>query len=136
MENNKKNLGTQAPVDRGIRSLEIHEKYKTTRTLLKCALTAFAFWMAKDCIVALAGHNTTVIANILVAVVGDFRLELAVVLTGFASLWALIERVIRQQTVKRLHRRISELELTLDPNRTTSHLTKKGQTNPRDRKSR
>lgn len=129
-------MSAPEPLDRGIRSLEIHEKYKTTRTLARCGFGAVCIWMAKDSLVALAGRDTTVIANIFVSVIGDFRLELAVVLTGFAGLWAIVERVVRQQTVKRLHRRIRELESTLDPNRTTSHLTKKGQTNPRDRKSR
>jgi len=42
------------------------------------------------------------------------------------------ERQTRRETVERLHDRIKDLELLLDPNRTSSSLMKDGSTNPTD----
>ena len=46
--------------------------------------------------------------------------------------WAVIERELRKRQIERFHGTIKELELRLDPNRTSSNLTIQGDTNPED----
>lgn len=82
---------------------------------------------------SLAGKSTTLLLSWGLDLVADWRVSISVTLAGFAGLWALLERRVRQRTVERLHRRINELETKVDPNRSTSSLTPRGKTNPRDR---
>jgi hypothetical protein len=63
----------------------------------------------------------------------DVRLVVALSLAGVAGLWAAPKRLLRHRKVEYLQGRIRELELKIDPRRSTSGLTPKGQTNPRDR---
>ena len=46
--------------------------------------------------------------------------------------WAVCERALRRRMVSKMESRIKELELSIDPNRTTSGLTIHGKTNPND----
>jgi hypothetical protein len=82
---------------------------------------------------AMAGKSTTVLRSWGLAIVADWRVSISVAVAGLAGLWALLERRIRQSTVERLHRRVKELETIVDPNRSSSNLTPRGASNPRDR---
>lgn len=55
------------------------------------------------------------------------------ILVLFFGSWAYVERFLRQKTVDALQGRIKALELRLDPGRTTSMLTSRGETNPQDK---
>jgi hypothetical protein len=57
-------------------------------------------------------------------------IEYALILVFF--LWALFERKLRGLVIGRLTRRTHQLEVQLDPNRTSSRLTSTGQTRPGD----
>lgn len=46
--------------------------------------------------------------------------------------WALLERRERRRKTQMLDKRIKELELRIDPNRTSSELLPTGETNPKD----
>ena len=48
-------------------------------------------------------------------------------------MWAVAERWLRHRKVSTMQTRIIELELAIDPKRTSSGLTRGGRTNPRDR---
>jgi len=54
-------------------------------------------------------------------------------LTLSAIIWAIAEGIVRRQTIKRLSRRIQELERRLDPNRSSSGIQPTGDTNPEDK---
>ncbi len=48
-------------------------------------------------------------------------------------LWAIAERWFRHYKTSYMQTRITELEKRIDPRRTSSQLTQKGKTNPKDR---
>lgn len=88
------------------------------------------FWFAYLMVDATAGKTTeasyTVLSNIEWA-------EIVSVLFGAGALvYANRERNLRQQTIEQYSRRVPLLEQRLDPNRTSSQLTVKGETNPED----
>lgn len=89
-----------------------------------------------DAIGYLAGQQTT--ANISLLVEFFTNTGGGVVAGTGASAGALgcaygwYERKLRQKSVDRLHGRIKHLETDIDPNRTSSGLTTRGETNPRD----
>jgi hypothetical protein len=82
---------------------------------------------------SLAGHHT--FADIGIKVIGDFKIsEAASYLFGAGGVgYGLRERKLRRQTTERLTQRTITLERAVDPNRTSSHLTVRGTTNPEDR---
>ena len=81
----------------------------------------------------LAGKET--IANVLIKFVSNLTVSqsLAYIFGGGALLYGAGERAIRKRTIKRLQGRITQLETSKDPRRTSSNLTERGETNPRDR---
>ena len=58
---------------------------------------------------------------------------LMALLTGLAIAYGFFQRNLRKNTVERLQKRIQELETGIDPNRTSSNLTPRGDTRPEDR---
>ena len=77
---------------------------------------------------ATAGKTTTV--SFLYQMVFAYKLDLAATSAAAAiaiALWSR-ERKTRKDTVERLHAQIKELELKLDPDRSTSGLTPRGDT--------
>jgi hypothetical protein len=81
----------------------------------------------------LAGGTTA--ANIGIRFLADVRVSEAVAwLFGVSGvLMAFRERQLRRATVERMHGRIKTLEEQLDPGRSSSQLTPRGETNPEDR---
>jgi hypothetical protein len=104
------------------------------RALGLYALIAFGLWQAQLSIVAFAGHETSVYVHAILEMFADFRVSIFVTLAGGAGAWAVAERLLRQRMIVRLHTRIKELETQVDPGRSSSGLTRRGQTNPQDRK--
>ena len=89
--------------------------------------------MAERAIEALAGWETAVYVQTFLQVVADIKVWLAMTLAGLTSGWAIAERRLRQRAIVRLHSRVRELELNLDPARSSSNLTLDSKTNPEDR---
>lgn len=110
------------------------ERYRTARTAIRTAGWLFAAWMAFGCIEALAGKTTAVDVALTMAIsaFAKFEVLLAVALTGSAVAWAVVERVLRLRKVEQMQGRIRELETRIDPKRSTSGLTRRGKTNPKD----
>lgn len=97
--------------------------WKTARWV---AVSGFAY-LALD---SLAGKTTlaSFIVNIF-AVTQEEGVSKWWVYTSIAAiLWAFIERVLRQRKVKSMSKRLENLEKTRDPNRTSSGLTREGET--------
>jgi hypothetical protein len=110
----------------------LEQIYGTIRIGLRCGMWVLVARYGYLAIDALSGKSTAVVLSWGLAVIADWRVSISVTLTGFAALWALLERRVRQRTVERLHRRIREVETIIDPNRSSSSLTPRGTTNPRD----
>lgn len=55
------------------------------------------------------------------------------ILVVSVTLWALVERVLRKRQIERFETHVRNLELRLDPGRSSSRLTRRGDTNPEDR---
>jgi hypothetical protein len=81
---------------------------------------------------ALAGHHT--FADIGIRVLADVRVSEAVawIFGGSGVAYGMRQRKLRRDTVERLANRNIELEKRLDPNRTSSQLTPRGDTRPED----
>lgn len=80
----------------------------------------------------LAGQTT--FADIGVNILSDLRVSQAVawLLGGGGVAYGLQQRKLRRDTVERLQGRISSFEKALDPGRTSSQLTPRGETRPED----
>ena len=81
---------------------------------------------------ALSGKTT--MAAIGVNFLGNLTVSqsLAYILGGGGLLYGLGERRLRKRLVKRIGGRTRQLEAAIDPRRTSSNLTERGETNPRD----
>ena len=81
---------------------------------------------------ALAGQVT--LAHIGLRFLADLKVSEAVawLFGGSGLVLAARQRKLRRDTVERLERRIRELENAIDPRRTSSRLTPRGETRPED----
>jgi hypothetical protein len=81
---------------------------------------------------SLAGQATS--ANIGLDLVADVRLSevFAYIFGGGGVAYGIRQRKLRGDTVERLQDRVRSLERQFDPNRTSSGLTERGDTNPQD----
>jgi hypothetical protein len=97
------------------------------------SLALIAFWVHGD-VIALAGRQT--LANIGLSVFGDIRVSDAVAyIFGAAGAgYGIAERTVRRRTIARLAGENIALEQLVHPERSTSHLTKRGTTSPEDKK--
>ena len=92
-------------------------------------LIAFFGYRAVD---VLAGQET--LADIGIRFLADIRVSTAVGwLSGLLGVgYGIRQRALRYNTIERLQTRIRELESAIDPKRSSSKLTTRGQTRPED----
>lgn len=100
--------------------------------IIKFGTLAFCVYSLSTSIASLAGQTT--IADIVVNFLGNVNIGEGVALLFGAggTAYGLAERYQRQRMIKRLHGRTKELELKIDPKRSSSSLTETGDTNPKD----
>jgi hypothetical protein len=110
----------------------IEEIAKTARTAIRVVGWCFAALALYWIVDALAGRTTSLFVRVVLNVLFDIRFVLLLGTTAAAVVWAIVERKLRQRTILRMHPRIKQLETMIDPGRTTSNLTPKGETNPMD----
>jgi len=81
----------------------------------------------------LAGRTT--FADVGIKFLADFRISEAVayVFGGGGLLYGLRNRKLRKDNVERMTRRIAQLEAQIDPRRSSSRLTSRGETRPEDK---
>lgn len=95
-------------------------------------IVVLGYWALQG-IRAIAGSSTD--ANIAVELLANFGVSVTlawtVALSGGA--YGLFQRHLRRNTVERLQGRIRELESIIDPQRTSSELTQRGDTRPEDK---
>lgn len=84
-------------------------------------------------VAALAGKET--LADIGIQFLSDVRVSeaLAWLLATSGVVYGYRQRKLRRDTVERQHGRIEELERRVDPKRSSSRLTPRGETRPEDR---
>jgi hypothetical protein len=111
--------------------LRVDRFYRTVRTAIRVGGGCFAAWCLYLAVDSVAGKTTAFSVGL--SLLWDVRLVLAFSIAGSAILWATAERWLRHRKVEFVQGRIRELELKIDPNRSTSGLTTKGRTNPKDR---
>lgn len=111
---------------------QVQERYRTIRTLIWGATWLGGIFLGRDVVASLSGETTRLIFEL--SILADVKFALTVTLAGAAATWAVFERVIRHRKVEQMQGRIKELETRLDPNRSSSGLTPKGKTNPKDKR--
>lgn len=114
----------------------IDAKYRTIRTLIRCASMVLIAYFVYLAIKSLAGHDTSLslLMSLLFDAIVDVKIVVAFTMAGACAVWAVAERALRHRKVDNLHGRIRELETQIDPGRTSSGLTTKGKTNPEDQR--
>jgi len=105
------------------------------RTFIRAGSVCFVAYMAKEAIVALAGQQTN--ARILVDFLASVSVNVAVAwgLAAGGVAYGYRERKLRKRAVHHLTGRKADLERKLDPGRSSSGLTKTGDTSPEDDQS-
>lgn len=99
---------------------------------LKWGFFGFLVYQFRLAVEAYAGKIT--LAGFLVSLGANVTTNLLVswsVAIGF-GIWVFLERKLKRDTVERLSLRIKELELRIDRKRSSSDLTKRGDTRPED----
>ncbi|WP_295815120.1 hypothetical protein [uncultured Nitratireductor sp.] len=110
----------------------LEQRYATIRTGIRVIGILAGLYIAQMAVVALAGEETSV--SLLISVLADVKFAFTLTLAGAAVAWAAVERHLRHRKVEQMQGRIKELELKLDPGRSSSGLTPQGKTNPGDKK--
>ncbi len=114
----------------------LHLVFLTVRAIEAVAKPAMYVLLARYAyfsIEALAGKKTdaSFVLNYIFASGGDHWLPWVV--SFFAMLYGSAQHVLRKRKTAYFSKRISDLELRIDPSRTSSELLPTGETNPKDR---
>ena len=102
-------------------------------TLIRWGVMGFLGWCVYLSLAALAGKVTA--ASVVVQFFGNVTISkaLAYALGGGGIIYATYERGLRRRTIAHLNKRIKKLEAAKDPDRSSSKLTKRGETRQTDR---
>src|SRR5437868_393090 len=97
----------------------LEQNHKTVRTLIRAAATVS---IAAVVVYGLGGQFTQVNVNLtgILSLLAELRVSIWIGLSGAAAIWAVVERRLRYHKVEKLAARVKELELKVDPNRTSS----------------
>lgn len=128
---------TRAQVDAELNHLKATRKadgwVTVLQSLIRWGSIVLLAWFAYLSVKALAGQTT--LADIGIDFLGKVEISVALAWAvgagGTAYGWS--QRKLRKDTVERLQERIEELEVTIDDQRSSSRLTKRGDTRPEDR---
>ena len=104
--------------------------YRTIRTAIKSAACVLGAYAVMTNLEPFAGKETTL--TFIASFLANMKVAISFALTGAAVAWAVVERTLRHRKVEKMQQRIRDLELMVDPKRSSSRLTKKGKTNPAD----
>jgi hypothetical protein len=104
------------------------------QTLIRWGFGLFMVRYGYLAIDSLAGKTT--LANIVLNLLSNVSFSSSVAWggTAVAAIYGYRQKRLRENTVQRLSSRIEELEQGVDPDRTSSQLTSKGRTNPKDKR--
>lgn len=114
-----------------IAKIRLVENYKLARTAIRVGGCLLAVYLVRDQISIFAGTDTRVAFS--VSILADVKFALALAGTVAATIWAVVERTLRHRKTEYLQDRIIALESSIDPQRSSSQLTRAGKTNPKDK---
>jgi len=123
----------KAEIDATVRLRRVDGIVSTIQHAVKwLSLLGIAYFVYMS-IRSLSGHYT--FADIGIKFVGDLKLSEGLsYLFGVGGVgYGMRERRLRRKTTERMSARNVQLEQMIDPERTSSHLTTRGTTNPEDR---
>jgi hypothetical protein len=125
------------PLDDRLEVRRLDQQYLTMRTAIRGACWVGTAYFGFGAIGQFAGRSTDVdlALSLVITTLVEVKVMIAIVMTGAACAWAVIERTLRHRTIEKFQGRIRQLETAIDPQRSTSSLTPKGKTNPADRRS-
>jgi hypothetical protein len=103
------------------------------RVLSKWVPLAIIARYAYLAIAALAGQDTKAELLLSVLTEAELKVSLAWAIGGVGVLYGLVQRELRRQVIARYAPYLSQAELALDPARSSSDLTPRGDTPPDDR---
>lgn len=111
----------------------IQQRYSALRTGIKSVAWVLVAWIGFSALKTFAGQSTSVALSLILNALVELKFVVTVTLACCATAWAVLERRLRLRKVETMQGRITELETKIDPKRSSSGLTKRGQTNPGDR---
>ena len=101
--------------------------------LIKWGSVAFIAYQARMAAIAFAGETT--VASLALNLLADIKTTHGIYITisGLSIIFGLRERHLRRLNAKNMGGHIERLEVSIDPNRTSSGITKSGTTRPEDK---
>lgn len=119
----------KAAADPNLTFFKVDQLYRTVRTAIRVVGVVGCVWLTRDALSSFAGTVTSVTLSVL----ADMKVGVSIALAGCAAAWGGLERYLRHKKVEQMQGRIKELELKIDPARSSSGLTPAGRTNPKDK---
>lgn len=110
----------------------ISRAFDLLRELVKASVWLGCAYFAWQATAVLAGRQTNADLNFSAFLAVDDDKGLPWVIAILMAGWAYLERRLRLNKTAQLQSHIKQLELRLDPNRTSSGLLPTGETNPED----
>jgi hypothetical protein len=110
----------------------IQQRYSAIRTAIRSVAWLAVAWLGFGAFKTFAGQTTSVAISLILNALVDLKFVVSIALTGTATAWALLERRLRLRKVETMQGHIKRLETILDPERSSSGLTTRGLTNPKD----
>lgn len=104
-----------------------------SKIFFQSATWVLCFYFGSQSIASLAGNNTTANFAISYFTGADSTYGLPWVVAIVGLLYGFAERKLRQQKTSHFQARITRLESIIDKGRSSSGLTKDGQTHPKDK---
>jgi len=101
----------------------------TVRTLIRWLCAALIVYLSNEMLSAFAGRTT----ELMVSILAKSEVSISLALAGGCAVWAILERMVRKRAIERLTERTQKLEKAIDPKRSSSGLTTRGNTHPRDK---
>jgi len=122
-------------IDSGLARFSITAQHvaAVAQTLIRWGGAVGIALLAYKAVAVLAGQQTgaNIVIQFLSSITTSNILGLGVGAAGVT--YGIGQKRLRERTIERMEGRTASLELELDPKRTTSGLTRKGKTNPKDK---
>lgn len=131
-----KTIGPQMIMEAELSRVKIEQIASVIKVLVIVAGCCLGIWLVSQSLavvaVELAGKETqaSIVVQLLSSTTVSVGLGWTVGAGGIA--YGVAQNKLRKSTVSRLHTRLKDLELQFDGKRSSSNLTKDGQTNPED----
>ena len=130
----KKQHHSKEEVDAEVRIAGFRSITNIAITALRTAGLCFLAWAAVRIMDDLAGKTTLASIGVSIKVLGNVYISQAAAwIFGFSGVgYGISQRRLRHKNIERLSPGVREREKALDPKRTSSRLTERGRTHPKD----